>query len=254
MLRLITLIAISAMIFSCSTTQKQTTPKEINPAAEGFDAEGSDAEAIAIADEVMEAMGGRENWDATRFIKWNFFGSRTLTWDKLHGRVRIESHRDSSTYLVNIFDGTGKVSLGGEEMTDADSLTKYLEIAKGMWINDSYWLVMPFKLKDSGVTLTYVGEDTTQSGETSDLLELTFKDVGFTPQNKYQVWVGKESRLVNQWAFYGQASDPEPRFVMPWNDYQPHGKIKLSGNRGQRSLEDIEVAEVMDDAIFENLD
>ena len=29
------------------------------------------------------------------------------------------------------------------------------------WINDLYWLVMPFKLKDSGVTLKCLGEDTT---------------------------------------------------------------------------------------------
>ena len=39
-----------------------------NPHAEGFDLEGSDAKAIEIADAVMEKMGGRENWDNTRYL------------------------------------------------------------------------------------------------------------------------------------------------------------------------------------------
>ena len=46
-----------------------------NPPAKGFNAAGSDAKAVAIADQVMEAMGGRKAWDATRYITWNFLGA-----------------------------------------------------------------------------------------------------------------------------------------------------------------------------------
>lgn len=46
---------------------------------------------------------------------------------------------------------------------------------------------MPYKLKDSGVTLKYKGEGQTEEGEPAQVLVLTFKDVGVTPQNKYEV-------------------------------------------------------------------
>ena len=54
--------------------------QDSNPAAEGFDAAGSDAKAITVADEVMEKMGGRANWDNTRYVTWKFFGRRMHVW------------------------------------------------------------------------------------------------------------------------------------------------------------------------------
>jgi hypothetical protein len=50
------------LLFQCQPKPQENTETviaEVNPAAEGFDAAGSDAAAIALADEVMEAMGGR---------------------------------------------------------------------------------------------------------------------------------------------------------------------------------------------------
>ncbi|MEZ4828403.1 MAG: hypothetical protein R3C61_19245 [Bacteroidia bacterium] len=173
-----------------------------------------------------------------------------LTWDKYDNRVRIEIPRDSMVILVNTNDVTGKVFQGSTEMTHPDSLAKFLDRGRRIWINDSYWLVMPYKLKDSGVTLTYAGADTTQAGAAADKLELRFKEVGVTPQNKYNVWVDKTSHLVTQWAYYANADDPEPRFVNPWEDYRTYGKILLSGGRGGRSLENIAVFDSLPEAVF----
>ncbi len=55
-----------------------TAHAEDNAPAEGFNAADSDTKAIAIAiaDEVMSTMGGRKNWDDTRYITWRFFGFR----------------------------------------------------------------------------------------------------------------------------------------------------------------------------------
>lgn len=238
-----------AMLYACSSQSEQDTsaangtPTEINPAAEGFNAEDSDPEAIAIADEVMVAMGGRPAWDSTRFISWNFFGFRSLLWDKQTGDVRIEVPRDSAIYLINVNQDTGRVSLRGKEVTQPDSLAKYVEQGKKIWVNDSYWLVMPYKLKDSGVTLNYVGEDTTQTGEDADVLELRFRGVGFTPQNKYQVYVTKDDKLVKQWAYYSEAALDTPNFVTPWQGYQEYDGILLAGDRGERDLSDISVSD-----------
>lgn len=76
-----------------------------NPPAPGFHAEASDAKAIEIADEVMNAMGGRQGWDETRYIVWTFFGRRKLFWDKYSGDVRVET--EDITYLVNINENSG---------------------------------------------------------------------------------------------------------------------------------------------------
>jgi hypothetical protein len=100
---------------------------------------------------------------------------------------------------------------------------------------------MPYKLKDSGVTLKYKGEATTDDGKPADLLQLTFKNVGVTPQNKYDVWVDKQSGMVTQWAYYVNSSDPEPKFKLPWANWTQHGKIMLSGDRGARQLTEIAV-------------
>lgn len=239
----------------CSCADKKNNDKanntDDNPPCEGFDLAGSDKKAIEIADKVMAAMGGRKNWDQERFFQWNFFGSRTLWWDKQNGDVRIQMHNaDSSIFLINIFDDSGRVFKNGAELTQPDSVAKYMKKAKGTWINDTYWLFMPFKLKDTGVTLTYVGEGTTESGVASDVLQLTFNNVGNTPQNKYHVWVDQSDNLVKQWAYYKENDMTEPNFVNPWAAYTRHGSLLLSGDRGKRKITDIEVADQMDEAIF----
>ena len=211
-----------------------------NPPAPGFNMAHSDPAAVELADSIMAAMGGRANWDKTRFISWNFFGRRNLVWDKKEGDVRIESLADSTTYLVNINDLTGRVRIRGEEISDPDSLRKMLEKGKSIWINDSYWLVMPFKLKDTGVTLKYLGEDTTQTGLSCNVLELTFDSVGDTPENKYRVYVDLKDNLVKEWAYYKDAGQDSASQIWPWDNYERYGSILLSAdrsdNRGPRQV------------------
>jgi len=237
------IIPVSLCLWGCQSPagDSSAATQDQNPPAPGFNAQGSDPEAIKIADEVMAAMGGRQAWDQTHFLSWNFFGARQLLWDKFSGNVRVDIPGDSSVFLININDDTGRVLLKGEEVSDPDSLTKYLDRGKSIWINDSYWLVMPFKLKDSGVTLKYLGTDTTQIGRQADVLQLTFENVGKTPQNKYHVFVDQETHLVVQWQFFRNASDVEPAFTTPWEDYRPYGGILLSSSRGERQLSDIKV-------------
>ncbi|HFA47610.1 MAG TPA: hypothetical protein ENJ95_01175 [Bacteroidetes bacterium] len=221
-----------------------------NPPAPGFNAEGSDAKAIAIADEVMAAMGGRQAWDESRYFSWNFFGRRRLVWDKKTGDVRIESFADSITYLLNVNTLKGKVKVKDAEITDPEVLKTLLKKGKSIWINDSYWLVMPFKLKDSGVTLVYKGEEKTEDGQPADVLQLTFQNVGDTPDNKYEVFVDKKSRLVTQWSYFKDARQEIPNFTVPWKGYRQYGKILLSGDRGKRKLTDISVDEQVPASTF----
>ena len=243
-------LLLTIALVSCGEKTQSTTEEPYgNPPADGFNMAGSDAQAIAIADEVMDAMGGRKAWDNTHYVCWNFFGRDALIWDKWTGNVRID-RSNGMTLIGNINDETGKAFMNGREITDADSVANLMQSAKSVWINHSYWLVMPYKLKDSGVTLKYVGEEATQDGRPADKLKLTFESVGRTPQNMYHVWVDKESKLVTQWAHFSNNTDEEPRFINPWADYQKYGNIMLSSSRGERGMEDIMVFDELPESVF----
>lgn len=238
---LICFLATALIWFACRQENGDVAGSS-NPPSPGFNLKDSDPAAVELADSIMMAMGGRENWDNTRFISWNFFGRRDLVWDKQTGDVRIESHPDSTIYLVNINTLEGRVMVKGEEITKRDTVRKMLEKAKSIWINDSYWLVMPYKLKDSGVTLKYLGEDTTMTGAKANVIEVTFENVGDTPDNKYRVYVDLRDNLVKQWAYYKDASQDSATAVWPFDNYQRHGEILLSANRSDnRGPRDVRV-------------
>ena len=222
---------------------------DLNPAAAGFLAAESDSLAIQLADSVMVAMGGRANWDSTRYLTWNFFGMRTHVWDRYAERVRIDSHRDSLTYLINLRDSTGQIYHNGLRLEDAAATSLVLD-GISIWINDSYWLVLPFKLKDSGVRLRYLGESAAKDKSPADLIELTFKEVGDTPQNKYHVWIDQRSGLLVQWAYFRHQEDTQPLFIQAWTDYRQYGKILLSGKRDDRELSHIAVLDSVPEHTF----
>ncbi len=208
------------------------------------------ADVERIKTKVITAMGGQKAYDKTRYISWNFFGSRNLIWDKTKGRVRIDNLKENTVMILNINEKTGKVLRKGVEITNPDSVSKYLEDAKRIWINDSYWLVMPFKLSDAGVTAKYLGKSKTEDGKSAEILELTFEKVGVTPNNKYHIFFDDETGLVSQWSHFANFSDEKPRFTMPWKDYQKYGKIMLSGDRGARKLSNIMVFDKLEETIF----
>jgi hypothetical protein len=240
----------AVLIWSCTGKPEPKSLAEQNPAMEGFDLVGSDPSAIQLADSIMHAMGGRENWDNTRYISWTFFGRRDLVWDKHTGRVRIDSKPDSTIYLVNVNTGEGKVKIKGTEITEPDSLKKLVDKAKSIWINDSYWLVMPFKLKDTGVTLKYMGEDTLK-GERFNTLVLTFREVGVTPQNKYKLYVDINEKLVRNWAYYSNADQDTANFIRPWDNYLKYGTILLSADRSDKGgPSNVKVEATLPDKLF----
>jgi hypothetical protein len=215
----------------------------------------SDAEkANVIVKEMIDAMGGIKNYDNTHFIEWEFV-KRKLYWDKWTGNVRVENPEANQTVLVNINTMKGKVYENGVLVEDAKKSSELLERAKNWWINDSYWLVMPWKLQDPGVNLTYVKTGKLADGKPADILQLTFNAVGVTPENKYWVYVDKEDHLIKQWAYYKNYNDAEPKFLKPWDNYQKAGTILLSFNRVGEDVspKNVIVKSDLDPSIFSKL-
>lgn len=241
--------------YNTSTDASRIWPPP-NAAATGFDVQGSDAMAIIIADKVMENLGGRLAWDQTRYIKWTHYTGRTHIWDKYTGDYRIDWTDDDGSHWVvisNTKTGNGKAWQDGIELNNKLAIESLLDQAYNTWLNDSYCMFMPYKLKEAGTTLKYLGEKITANNRFADVLEVTFINNSYfpMPQCKYEVYVDKETGLVSYWGFYENLNDTEPTYDNPWDNWKRYQRILLSSDRGQgRKLTDISVLFTVPDSTF----
>jgi hypothetical protein len=233
MRRMPLLLALPAVLAGgCASTSAPEKPSS-PPAAPAARATTADADpaARALAEDTVARMGGWEAWDATRYLHWRFFGRREHWWDKRTGDVRIDA--GDVLVLMNVGTRQGRAWKDGVEIVDPAERAQALERGYAWWINDSYWLVMPYKLLDPGVTLRDKGPAALPDGRPAHVLELTFAGVGLTPQNRYEVYVADATRLVERWVFYENAGDAEPSMATEWSGWQPFGRIWLATSRGQ---------------------
>ena len=197
----------------------------------GCSARKSDPKAAAVADRVMSAMGGADAWNNTRYLAWDFFGGQYQIWDKETGDFHWE--QDTLVANYNLKSKQGHVYSRGKDISATPAGQKVLEKLTPVWINNSYWLVMPFKLEDPGVKLTYRGESKTMDGAPADVLGMTFENVGVTPENRYEVLVNRATGLVDEWAYFPKATDAQPAFRRHWNEYARHGQLLLAAGRSE---------------------
>ncbi|MEA2690701.1 MAG: hypothetical protein QOJ16_88 [Acidobacteriota bacterium] len=207
-----------------------------NPPAPSTAAD-TDAKADQVAAQALDAMGGKQAWDNTHYLHWTFAGRRTHTWDKWSGQHRVEGEdKEHHKYVVieNLNTHDGKAWLDGKPVS-GDAVKPMLENAYGAWVNDSYWLIMPYKLKDPGVHLTYAGEETL-AGKPYDKLHLSFGKVGLTPGDEYWAWFDKSTHLMDRWAFHLESMKAdEPASPWDWTGWQRYGKVMLAPHRTQVS-------------------
>jgi len=127
-------VMISMILLIFFSGCKSTKQKSLR--STGFNIEQSDPKAIAIANEVVDASGGVQAWNDTRYIGWNFFGSRRHVWDKQTGDIYIKSLKSPVEIKMNIHDKTGEVMLNKQLTVEQDSLDKYLQKGYEWWVND----------------------------------------------------------------------------------------------------------------------
>ncbi len=208
--------------------------------------------AQALARATIARMGGIEAWDETRFLHWRFFGKREHWWDKATGDVRIDT--GDTLVLMNVETRAGRAWKDGAEVVEPAELAELLEAGYAWWVNDSYWLVMPFKLLDPGVRLALRGAAALPDGRPAQVLELTFDGVGLTPENRYEVYVADATGLIERWAFYAKASDTTPALESEWSGWQRFGQIWLATGHGRGADWDVWVADELPRALFTSPD
>ena len=243
--RLLPVTAFVLALFGLALRMGFAHPHEASPSAE------------TVALRVMDAMGGEEAWSNTRFIRFSFAGERTHWWDKREGRHRLEGKtRDGKPFVMlhNVNTRQGEAWVGGRR-AEGDQARELLEQAYTDWINDTYWLVMPYKLLDPGVLLSYVGEEKID-GVDYDKLLLRFQNAGLAPSVRYWAYVNKDTQLMDRWAYVPESPPGSPPAEWLWQGWQPFGDILLAptrtqvGGDGKLELSGIAVMESMPDSVF----
>ncbi len=216
----------------------------------------ADERSSAIAERMVEAMGGQENWNHARFISFTFLRrgrALNLTWDRYMGRYRLEAKNDAGipyVVLMNLKTRQGKVYLDGREVKGGKELSGFLNGALAVWHGETYWFLMPFKWKDEGVVLNYEGQE--QIGSVVyDVVHLTFENVGRTSGDQFWAYVNPETHLMERWKFTLE-SGVEGDFE--WTRWKRVGGILVATERigKQESIrfEDIVVTDRMPDSVF----
>jgi hypothetical protein len=199
----------------------------------------SNPKAIEVAGKAMAALGGETAWNNTHFLRFTFavdregktVASRDHTWDKWTGRYRLDGTDKEGkkfTVLMNLNTKGGKAVKDGKPI-EGEELKKLLENAYGTWVNDTYWLLMPYKMMDPGVVLAYDGE-MKQGEATYDKVRLSFEKVGLTPKDKYWAYVNRQTGMVDRWDFVLNG-ESKPPATFTWDGWKKYGNVMLAPER-----------------------
>jgi hypothetical protein len=199
----------------------------------------ADAAAAAVARELTDAMGGQSTWDNLPYFRFDFVVVRDGKeaarfrhwWDKRLGRCRVEGPDDQGRTVAAIFnlkDRKGRSFTEGIVDTDSTNIASILKMGYERWVNDTYWVIMPFKLRDSGTNLRHARTERTDDGVVYDVLELWFdQGVGLTPSDRYWLFVNRRTHLIEKWEYVLQDQKPPPQAVT-WEAWTSVGPLKLS--------------------------
>jgi hypothetical protein len=245
----------SSLVFIvlCALSACTTKPEEMNvPAPPPFDISLSDPAAVELADSIISASGGQKAWDETRFISWNISGERDIVWDKQNGKVRIDSKPDQTIYLLNVATGDGKVQENGKEITDEEALKAKVHQGMQLWRADAYTLLLPFKLKESGISLIYLGEDSLADGAKANVVEIQVKNQEQKTQRKYRIFIGQKDNIIRQIADFNPAEPDSIGGRIPLDNYKKYGNLMLSADRSDgKGPREVKVDETVPENVFD---
>jgi len=121
----------------------------------------------------------------TRYIEWSFGGRRSYKWDKQNHIINVSW---SNTEVVLHPNNREKNILfidGKETNENKEKLTKK---AEDLFNNDSFWLVAPHKLFESGIIRNIAEIDGKEA------LKVTYTTGGTTPGDSY-IWILNDNYL-----------------------------------------------------------
>jgi hypothetical protein len=239
------------------------------------DAAVLDARSATVVAALEDGMGGRARWDAAAVVRFDWVVERDgkeairvhHLWDRAHGRYRADWRTRDGAEIRTAFDlatRKGVAWVNGAPAAPA-ALDSLLEAGYGRFINDSYWFLMPWKLRDPGVRVEHAGEESLDGAE-YDILHVSFDQVGLTPGDHYWIWVNRKSRRMDRWAYFLQDMEGEPSRdqarAWKWTDWRESAGVWFACDRRDPAPEStrrihfpvMSVLPKVDGKVFEALD
>jgi hypothetical protein len=202
-------------------------------------AQSHDEAGRALATKVMDALGGLQNWESTPAIAFDFVVEsegqevtrRSHVWKRATSGYTVswKDGKDGKAYRLefsDIYQKKGQAWI--DEQTPPDSTRlQLLERGYGVFINDTYWMIMPFKLLDPGVKLQELPAEN-KNGVDYRVLHVSFENVGLTPGDQYWLYIDPNNYRIHSWR-YKLESGRESGHL--WEDYQQFGQVMISRRR-----------------------
>src|ERR1700757_1128613 len=134
---------------------KKTLASVVLSLAASFVSGARDPKAVSVAEAMISAMGGQSGWEKARFLRFDFTvvrDGKTLAsfshwWDRYDGRYRVEGNDPKNgpwKAYFNVGTKQGEYFVNGTR-AEGEARAKGLENAYGRFINDTYWLLAPWK-------------------------------------------------------------------------------------------------------------
>ncbi|MEY2479444.1 MAG: hypothetical protein QOI04_371 [Verrucomicrobiota bacterium] len=133
----------------------------------------------------------------------------------------------SAEHKWNLVNNTDEVKWKGKDVTvnlAAPTQDEDGKAAYARWVNDSYWLLAPLKLRDPGVHLSYEGPKSAD-GTAAETMHAKFDQVGLTPGDQYIFYVEPKTKRIMAWDYI-----PKADTVMhaTWEKYQNFSGLTLA--------------------------
>ncbi|CAL2075496.1 hypothetical protein [Tenacibaculum sp. 190524A05c] len=160
---------------------------------------GEKAEQLA---QKMLAALNHEAFENAEVIEWSFRGTNFYKWYKQQGKVEV-NWKENKVILNTNAPEQSEVFVNGEKVENSELIQK----AQSFFNNDSFWLIAPYKVMDSGVERSIVKH------EDKDALLVTYTTGGSTPGDSY-LWILDENNF--------------PTAYKMWTSIIPIGGIEAS--------------------------
>ena len=169
--------------------------------------------------ELWKACGG-DNWSKVKEIDFHFV-------------VEGEGKELANVaHQWNVAAGTDHVKWKDKEGKDHDATANLANPAKegdeakayARWVNDSYWLLAPLKIRDKGVKVE-AGGPKDMGGTSMETINLSFDSVGLTPTDRYVFYIDPQTKLPKAWDYIPEKGEG---MQATWEKFQNFGGLMLA--------------------------
>jgi len=176
----------------------------------------NEVKALSVAEKIAQAHGFK-NWNSINKIAFTFNVDKDSTHFERHWIWKPKTNDITSIINKDTLNYNRK---------NLDSIS--LKVDRG-FINDKFWLLIPFQLVwDSGTTISEpIKTEAPISNTVLNKITLTYsEDGGYTPGDAYDIFYD-DHFLIKEWVFR-KANQKEPSMITTFENYKNVNGLKLA--------------------------